>query len=526
MIYTESPRRKQINDQVSWGHWFAFANIVLAIFISSVYVIASPAPSSFVSSVYLFLTWFGHISFVIFFGFICLLLPLCYQVTHQRVLKTTGSIISALALAMLAFDALLFNKTGFHISFSSAELLRDETQGQISAFSWLQWFYLALLFIMWLMFQLVIANTIFKNIKKFQKIKIGKYVTSAFLACFVTSHAIHVWADAKLYAPVLQQDNMFPLSYPATAKTLMSRAGLLDLQDYRQRQDLQFSDVSFDVTYPLEPIYCSVDNTKKVVFLRVIGAPLTGASKGMDTSKLKESGVNNKGFHFISNTLNEDYLASVLYGMPQAFLPSLSNKTPLLLELPSAFDVDINIYAQQSAAENYIFQEQINTDFSAFANKLTTASQGLFIGIIEQTQLNDLDIALLATQASVMLVLDTDQEHYKELYSNLHGIESNDMEMSSTEDIAPSIIAELGCKAQAEKYSMGQAIQNATRHWSLSTQGSHLVVVHDGLITEVSRDGSFEIRSYQNNQRVLTDIDTNLLSRSIKHFSRFTQPKD
>ncbi|MFB0912884.1 MAG: DUF3413 domain-containing protein, partial [Glaciecola sp.] len=74
-------------------------------------------------------TWVGHISFITFFGFVLLLLPLCYKIKQPRVLKVFGSAIAAIGLALLAFDALLYNKTGFHISFSSAALLKSETQG-------------------------------------------------------------------------------------------------------------------------------------------------------------------------------------------------------------------------------------------------------------------------------------------------------------------------------------------------------------------------------------------------------------
>jgi membrane-anchored protein YejM (alkaline phosphatase superfamily) len=95
--------------------------------------------------------------------------------------------------------------------------------------------------------------------------------------------------------------------------------------------------------------------------------------------------------------------------------------------------------------------------------------------------------------------------------------------MSTTEDIAPTILQQLGCNAMPSNYSIGQSLQSPIRTWAVSTQGRHLVVVHDGLITEVSKDGSFEIRDYTTNEKVLTEIDTNLLSRSIKHITEFSK---
>ena len=157
-------------------------------------------------------------------------------------------------------------------------------------------------------------------------------------------------------------------------------------------------------------------------------------------------------------------------------------------------------------------------DEKAFLKNLFEAPSGLFIANISLEQLNKIDLPTLTSQSKVLVAIDSAQSHYKELYSNIN----SDVNMSTTEDLAPTLITELGCTVQAEKYSMGQALQAPKRKWAISTQGPHLVVVHDGLITEVSTDGSFEIRDYKSNQKVLTEIDTNLLSRSIKHFSTFT----
>jgi membrane-anchored protein YejM (alkaline phosphatase superfamily) len=66
MIYTESPRRKQITQQVAWGHWFALANIFMAIVISSVYLFSSSVADTPLSFVYMLSTWFGHISLLLF----------------------------------------------------------------------------------------------------------------------------------------------------------------------------------------------------------------------------------------------------------------------------------------------------------------------------------------------------------------------------------------------------------------------------------------------------------------------------
>ena len=74
MLLSESPRRQTVSKLVSWGHWFAFFNIIIALLISSIYVFATPLPDSMLGQLYLGLNWLGHISFITFLAFILLCL--------------------------------------------------------------------------------------------------------------------------------------------------------------------------------------------------------------------------------------------------------------------------------------------------------------------------------------------------------------------------------------------------------------------------------------------------------------------
>ncbi|MEI8647598.1 DUF3413 domain-containing protein [Paraglaciecola sp. Hal342] len=132
---------------------------------------------------------------------------------------------------------------------------------------------LFLIFLFWLSAQLVLANALWKRVARLQKRKLALPISSFFVVCFVSSHAMHIWADANLYHPIVQQDDLFPLSYPATAKTLMSRYDLLDRDNYEQRLELQFDDRVSQINYPLSPLYCSVSGQKKVLMLVNTDAP-------------------------------------------------------------------------------------------------------------------------------------------------------------------------------------------------------------------------------------------------------------
>ncbi len=507
MIYNESPRRKQITQQVSWGHWFAFANILFATAISSVYLFSSPIADTPISFVYLITTWLGHTSFITFLGFIIFILPLCYKITNLRVLKATASIVAAVCLALLAFDALLYNNTGFHITFDSAELLKSEAQGHIGAFGWLQWFYFALLFIIWLMFQLVIANAIFKRIGRFQRFKFGPYIIATIVVCFISSHAIHVWADARLYTPVLKQDNMFPLSYPATAKTLMARYGLLNLEERLQQEELQYNSETSRFNYPPKPVYCSVDAGKKVVVLATLDIPEVQQINGFQS--------NNYHLNMLSD--NQQLSKQLWYGIPTNLI-NMTKSPAVATELLRAFNVNVENYVLSNiVTSNDELALEEDTLFTAFKENVLLSQSGFYMGVVSKQQFDNFDFEQLQTNTSVILIHKNVQQQFV-LMSNF----VEPLTVSSNEDIIPTVLNEFGCLAEPNRFSTGQALQNPSRKWLVSTQDNHIVVLRYPLLTKVAQDGSYEVTDLTTQTKVLADLDTNLLSRSIKHLKDFS----
>ena len=497
MMYNESPRRKQITKQVSWGHWFAFANILMASVISSVYLFSSPIADTPISFVYLITTWLGHTSFITFLGFVILIMPLCYKVTNLRVLRASASIIAALGLALLAFDALLYNKTGFHLTISSAELVKTEAQGQMDAFGWLQWFYLALLFIIWLMFQLVIANAIFKRIARLQSFNAAPYIIVTLVVCFISSHAIHVWADARLYTPVLKQDNMFPLSYPATAKTLMARYGLVDLAEREQQEKLQYNSEETRFNYPPKQVYCSVDSTAKVVVLASLDL--------VDSSEF--SSLSRNQFHLNLQTQADLFARQLFYGIPNNLLQLTSNP-PVAKELLSAFEV--NTVA-------YVIGENSKEEFTDFSELITNSVNGFYLGVLSGEEFASIDMSTLS-ESSKLLVISKNESGQFSLSSNF----VPNTQASSNEDIIPTVLKEFGCLAPSIRYSTGQALQSPTRNWIVTSQDNNIILVKYPLLTTVGNDGSYEVLDLNSQAKILVDLDTNLLSRSIKHLKDFS----
>ena len=503
MILAESPRRQRVTKLVNWGHWFALVNIAIALTIASVFIFASPLPDTVLGTAYLIANWLGHISFMTFFGFVIFVLPLCYLVNNPRTIKASASVIAAVGLALLAFDALLYNRTGFHISISSANLIKNEAQ-PMNQFTLRDWGFLGLLFIVWLGFQLILANAIWKRIARLQQHHIGTPVSSFFVLCFVSSHAIHVWADAQLYQPIIQQDNMFPLSYPATAKTTMSRYGLLDLARYEERKQLQFDPDIHKIRYPVNPVYCSVDKSKNLTLI-----VQTDAAPMPDLSAFDLRATDR---YFSTASSMQGLVMTTLFGVPEIYEETLESKTPLMVALPAALGMPVSITTDEALP---------GSELEQFRTSKGEATRGLHIAFLTAREIGAYVNSDLLASHSVIIAGGFDPQAGDDegiLYSNLPLQKS----LSSTEDLAPTVLGALGCSAPIWYYATGQNLLEPKRNWFVSTSGEKVLVFQDNKRIEVLSNGSYEITDIETGHRSNEKLNVDLLSRAIKHLTRFS----
>lgn len=506
MILAESPRRQRVTKLVNWGHWFALVNIAIALIIASVFIFSSPLPDTVLGTLYMAANWLGHISFMTFFGFVIFVLPLCYLAVSPKMIKACASVIAAVGLALLAFDALLFNRTGFHISFSSASLLKSEAQTQISQFTLQDWGFLGMLFVVWLGFQLILANAIWKRISRLQQHHIGAPVTTIFVVCFVSSHAIHVWADANLYQPIIKQDNMFPLSYPATAKTTMSRYGLLDLDRYEERKQLQFDPEIHKITYPIKPVYCSVTPRNIVVVVQTDSAPLPA---------LPQYDLTQRNQYFSTASSLEGLIMTTLFGVPEIYQDTLKAENPVLLALPVALGMPVSIHTDE-ALPNQLLE--------GFRQPISNTHDGLHLAFLPADKIAQLlnQPELADSELVIASGFNADGGFSQ---GTLHSTLPLKQGLASTEDLAPTVLNALSCSAPVAFYSTGQNLLNPTRNWLVSTSGERVIVMHNDQQIEVLSNGSFEITDIATQQRSTDNLNVDLLSRAIKHLTRFSTPQ-
>lgn len=517
MIFSETPRRQMVSKLVTWGHWFALCNIIVAIFIAGIYLFSSSAPETALGLIYLIANWFSHIGFLTFFGFVILILPVCYLYPNSSILRLWGSAVSAIGLAFLAFDALLYTRHGLHFSFYSADFIKQQTNVALTELGLQSIVFLLISFFIWLLFQLLLANSLWHRMERLQRLKLGLPISAAFIAMFTFSHLTHIWADANLYQPIVKQDNMFPLSYPATAKTLLSKYSLMDLDEYQTKKKLQFDNLLGTVTYPKSTLFCSITRQNPTLVLFVndgINERIIGPY--MDKLNLRKVAM-----HFDLSSSNEAGFKTALYGLPELFHEELRSESPLLIKLMSAASNQVIGFSQDRLIGQFFndINAQNTQDIEEFAQLMDKNDSGIFLAHINNEHIPKIIKTIKDGKTNLFLTsLKSDSQVIT--YSNMPL--SGNREISSHQDIAPTLLNLLGCNIPDSEHSTGQNMLADSRNWLVSYHENKIVILHDGLRTIIDPNGNYLLFDYDGNPQTNMELNIPLLGQAVKLLSSFS----
>ncbi|RHW77131.1 DUF3413 domain-containing protein [Colwellia sp. RSH04] len=329
---------KKLLHLISWGHWFTFFNILAAIGFSSFYLINESIPETLLGQAYLFTTWVSHIAFLTFISFVLLLFPLTLIFPHTKFIRTSGSIIFTVGLLLLVLDAFIYNRLGYHLNASSSSQIIDLITEQINDNTTKFYLISSVLALVILAFQLVISNFAWKHLLQLQKTVFARFVVLFLVMSFFFSHLSHIWADANLDYDILQQDTMLPLSYPATAKTLLTKYGLFNLNDYLERKTSPLEFTSTIPDYPVlntsqcKPMLGAIDNQQASTFIVLIDDELS--VEQLQQLQQRSSTGSLLLENHIDTGLNADSWFNFFYSLPNIYQDGIlsQEQAPMLFQ--------------------------------------------------------------------------------------------------------------------------------------------------------------------------------------------------
>ena len=107
--------RDDTTRKISWGHWFAFFNIIIAIFIGSRYAFLIDWPDTLGGKLYFFVSLLGHFSFSVFAVYLLVVFPLSFVIKNHRTFRGLTVILATIFITLLLFDTAVFSRFNFHL---------------------------------------------------------------------------------------------------------------------------------------------------------------------------------------------------------------------------------------------------------------------------------------------------------------------------------------------------------------------------------------------------------------------------
>ncbi|PKH24371.1 hypothetical protein CIG19_08010 [Enterobacterales bacterium CwR94] len=362
MVNNRQRYREKVSQMISWGHWFALFNILLAFALGSRYLFASDWPASLAGRIYAFTSWVGHFSFLGFAAYLLIIFPLTFIVMSQRLLRFISAMVATAGLTLVLVDSAVFSRFHLHLNPVVWELVVNPDQSELARDWQLMFISIPILFLVEMLF----ATWSWQKLRSLNRRSFGKPMAAVFITAFFASHLMYIWADANFYRPITMQRANLPLSYPMTARRFLERHGLLDAQAYQRRLVEQGNPEALSVAYPLNDIsFRDAGSRNNLLVVTVDGLNAKTLNSALpNLAKFADNNVNFRQHYSAGNT-DDSGLFGLFYGISPGFMDGV-----LAARIPSAL---IGALSQQgyqfglfssSGFHSPLYRQALLADFS------------------------------------------------------------------------------------------------------------------------------------------------------------------
>lgn len=259
----EQMSRDKVSRLINWGHWFAFFNGLLAMIIGVRYLSSVGYPETVIGWGYLVISTLGQFSFLAFMVYLVFLFPITLLLPYSKILRGLAALLASLGLCILLYDTIIYDDYGIHLSPFAFDLAWADLNALLHGTSYI------VTPIGIIAIELIAANFIWKRIEKIQKKQYGYKVVLFIGLCFISSHLVHIWADASDVTDITRFDDAYPLSYPATARSFMESHGIEGAKEIDALLGEQTKKASGKLTYPIADMQCSIQTPANILVITI-----------------------------------------------------------------------------------------------------------------------------------------------------------------------------------------------------------------------------------------------------------------
>ncbi|QIQ21753.1 DUF3413 domain-containing protein [Zophobihabitans entericus] len=327
--HTKDEKSSQI---VSWGHWFTLFNIFLVIILGSRYILLADWPSTFMGRFYAIISSLGHFSFLTFAVYLILLFPLSFFIHSQRWNRIIATVVATIGITLLLIDIEVFARFRMHLNLTIWDILTS-TEDNILNADWQKLFiFVPLIFFI----ETVFSIWSWKKLRSLSKRKfIARPIVVILVLSFLSSHIIHIWADANFYRPITMQRASYPLSNPLTARHFLEKYGFLNPGDYSERAEQEGNHFAVAVEYPLSRVsFDRQDNPYNLLLIVMDGLPVQSMTNDMPFLTSFSGQNSNYTQHYSSSNRDTLGVFSLFYGLDPNYYNSIlaSHTSSVLLD--------------------------------------------------------------------------------------------------------------------------------------------------------------------------------------------------
>ena len=310
-----------------WGSWFAGVNAALLAVIGLRYLWYYLALGPSVAWIYAVLAYVGQLSALAYIPFL-LLVPVIVLIPRPRVILPVGVALASAGASILLLDTLVFAENRYHLSLLTFSLLAPRT-----------WAFLALYFLLGMAIEASLAVSVWKRTARPPTGRVGRYLALGLGSCFLASHLVHAWAEARYYVPVTAFTRYLPLYYPLTDTRVQVRLGLVDRARAREHGLVTALGRPPDgvLNYPRAPLRCDPRFPALNVLLVVIDAMRADALTPDAAPRIAEfaRGAIRFDGHYSGGNVSRGGMFSLFYGLPATYWDAFAGvaRPPVLMDL-------------------------------------------------------------------------------------------------------------------------------------------------------------------------------------------------
>lgn len=325
--------KEQVSRSISWGHYFIFLNILLSCFLGTGYVYSAPPAPDFLSFAYLIITCLGHMSFLTVVVFLVIFFPLSF-IGNFRWYRVLSVVLAVIWHTLLLFDIKIYLMVKVHLSFTALNLIVRELDFDTG----LNYNFLFIAVPLVLAIEAVFAKITTHSLYRAHHPYLVRSVLAVIGVCFISSHVMHIWADAARYERITLLRSTFPVHYPMTAKSFLSSHGWLSEEELSREQSLR----SEYIHYPLSPLTIDSSATPRNLIVIAINRFSSSHLTHELTPSLSalEEKAHNFDEHYLLYSGEGDNVFSMNFGLPLQYRSAMISSRLLPVTADEMFRQD------------------------------------------------------------------------------------------------------------------------------------------------------------------------------------------